>query len=60
MISINKQLCDLCGTCVGVCAVDALIIGGNELIVNSDKCTNCSACVYICPVEAVSEEILEL
>ena len=60
MIRINTQLCELCGTCVGVCTVDALTIGGNELLVNSDKCTNCFACIYVCPVEAVSEETHEV
>jgi len=60
MISINKQLCDLCGTCVGVCPVDALIIGRNELSVSSDICINCSLCVYVCPVDALSDEIHEL
>ena len=60
MIRINTQLCELCGTCVGVCAVDALTIGCNELFVNSDKCINCFACIYVCPVEAVSEETHEV
>ena len=56
MITINKQSCDLCGTCVGVCTVDALMIRGNELIVNSDKCINCYLCVDVCPIEALSED----
>ena len=60
MININKQSCDLCGTCVGVCAADALMIRGNELTVNSDKCINCFLCVYVCPIEALSEDRREL
>ena len=60
MISIKTQLCELCGTCVGVCPVDALIVGNNELTVKSDICIDCSVCVYVCPIDALSEETHEL
>jgi energy-converting hydrogenase A subunit Q len=60
MITINKQSCDLCGTCVGVCPVDALKIEINELTINYDKCINCSQCIYICPIDALSEDRHEL
>ena len=59
MININHQLCDLCGTCVGVCPVDALIIEKNELILNYNICINCHFCKLICPIGAVSEDKCE-
>ena len=60
MITINKQSCDLCGTCVSICPVDALIIEINELTINYDRCINCSHCIYICPIDALSEDRHEL
>lgn len=60
MIIINQQLCDLCGTCVGVCPVDAIFIERQEITVGSDICTNCSACIYVCPINALSENTFEL
>jgi len=56
MISNNKQVCDVCGTCVGVCPVDAIIIEFSEVIIQVDSCIQCSACVQICPVDALSED----
>ncbi|MFC1649976.1 4Fe-4S binding protein [Candidatus Latescibacterota bacterium] len=56
MIIIDRQLCDVCGTCVGVCPVEALNIQCNDLTFDSGKCTDCSACVLICPIKALSEE----
>jgi len=60
MIIIDQQLCDLCGTCVGVCPVDAIIIEKQEITVKSDICISCSACVHVCPVDALSEDTFEL
>ena len=60
MIIIDQQLCDLCGTCIGVCPVDAIIIEKHKITVRSDICTGCSACVHVCPVDALSEDTFEL
>lgn len=60
MIIINQQLCDFCGTCVGVCPVDAIIIEKQKITVKSDICISCSACVNVCPVDALSEDTFEL
>ena len=56
MISCNNQVCDVCGTCVGVCPVDAIIIENPEVIIQVDTCIQCGACVQICPVNALSED----
>ena len=60
MIIINQQLCDLCGTCVGVCPVDAIIIEKQGITIKSDICTSCSACVDVCPVDALSGDTYKL
>ncbi len=54
MPNINTKICDLCGTCVGVCPSAALLLGLEELTVDESRCTNCDICVSICPVAALS------
>ncbi len=55
MIQIDPVLCDVCGTCVGVCPADALAIELRTLTVDMEKCIRCRACVSICPVGAVKD-----
>ena len=56
MIMINKEVCDFCGTCIGVCPVDALRIERHELRMDTDNCIECLVCMHVCPVDALSEE----
>ena len=56
MIFINRKLCDLCGTCVGVCPVNAIIIEGDEIMVDHKICTQCGACISVCPAGAIEEK----
>ena len=53
MIIIDKNRCDLCGTCVAVCPENVMTMNQNELQIDHDGCTRCSNCVWICPVEAL-------
>ena len=48
---IDKDLCTLCGTCLGVCPVNTLTFDDKkETIINSgNQCINCSKCVQCCP-----------
>jgi ferredoxin len=57
MIVIDKQLCDVCGACVGVCPVDAISITRQEIAVHHDVCVKCLACVNVCPIGALMEEM---
>lgn len=42
------------GTCVGVCAFDALSMGEDGLpVVNAKKCTGCGACEKACPKHVI-------
>lgn len=53
-ISIDRGLCDLCGTCVGVCAPDCITIDHAIIVVDLEACTVCMKCVPACPVAAIS------
>jgi L-aspartate semialdehyde sulfurtransferase ferredoxin len=56
MIRIDGSLCELCGTCVGVCPVDAIVIEGTDIRVNGSRCIMCMGCVKICPVGAPEDD----
>ncbi len=56
MIRVDGALCELCGTCVGVCPADAIIIEGTVLRIDADRCIGCLVCVRICPVGAPSSD----
>ncbi len=53
MIQIDKDRCDFCGTCVGVCPENCMDLGASYLEIEEDICTSCSFCVIICPVSAL-------
>lgn len=53
---IDPILCDVCGTCVGVCPADAVIIEGDRVRIDHGRCVSCLACLVICPVGAPREE----
>jgi formate hydrogenlyase subunit 6/NADH:ubiquinone oxidoreductase subunit I len=44
--------CVICGLCVEVCPVSA-IIDGEEHLVITDACISCGKCAEVCPVEAI-------
>ena len=56
-MKINRELCDICGTCVAVCPVDAIIVKEFIVEIDNDKCTGCLNCLRICPAEAVKEGV---
>ncbi|MDP2982668.1 MAG: 4Fe-4S binding protein [Candidatus Latescibacter sp.] len=53
MIVIERKRCEVCGTCVGVCPADAIIIEGPDICIDMERCISCQACVQVCPVGAV-------
>ncbi|MCB5230724.1 MAG: 4Fe-4S binding protein [Candidatus Cloacimonas sp.] len=53
---INFESCDLCGTCVSVCPVDAIEISEYRAIIDREKCTNCGLCLKVCPAQAIVKE----
>lgn len=57
MIEVNRKLCDFCGTCSGVCPVDAVYIQDKSLVIDGHKCVMCLACVKVCPVNALYRRV---
>ena len=53
MITIDPEVCVLCGLCTGVCPPNALELEPDRLRV-LDHCTDCGWCVPYCPVGAIS------
>jgi len=56
MILVDEGLCDACGTCAGVCPVNAVIIEAVGVRIDEGACTGCGACVAVCPVGALRAE----
>ena len=53
-VTIDKEKCTGCGSCVDACPVDALKLDGDKAVVDEDTCIDCGTCVDECPVEAIS------
>lgn len=56
MILVDMKRCEVCGTCAGVCAADAIVIERDTVHVDPDRCIMCYACMAVCPVGAVKED----
>jgi ferredoxin len=53
MLRVNDELCDACGTCIGVCRTNALLLT-QHLVVDQARCVACRACVKVCPFGALT------
>lgn len=53
MISVDKDECIGCETCVPVCPVEAIAMDNGMALIDQQKCTQCETCVSTCPVEAI-------
>jgi len=51
---VDKDKCDRCGTCISVCAANALTLT-DTLDVDLSRCTGCRSCIKVCPFGALSE-----
>ena len=56
MILVDQQICDYCGTCVGVCPENCIDLGSNNIAIDISQCTECRQCEYACPLEAIHLE----
>ncbi|MDD4193098.1 MAG: 4Fe-4S binding protein [Mangrovibacterium sp.] len=50
---INLDRCTGCGSCVGVCPMDAISLAKGKAVIDLDQCANCHACESVCPVDAI-------
>ena len=53
---VNGDLCVKCGTCAGVCPVEAFHIAENQYVIDPDTCIDCGVCISECPQEAISSD----
>ena len=53
-IEIAHEKCDLCGSCVGVCPPDCIIMTERALFIVAEKCIQCGICLVACPVGALT------
>ncbi len=50
---VDADLCTGCGTCVGLCQMEAISLDDGIATINLDRCIGCGVCVANCPSEAV-------
>ena len=55
MIELDRNLCDVCCICAGVCEVNAIVIERQMIHIDQENCIMCRACVFVCPVGALTE-----
>ena len=53
-INIASEVCDLCGSCVGVCPPDCIIMTERNLNIIGEICIRCGICLMVCPVGALT------
>ncbi|MEG1643116.1 MAG: 4Fe-4S binding protein [Bacteroidales bacterium] len=55
MAYVITEDCVACGTCAGVCPVEA-ISEGDIYKIDPDKCISCGSCADVCPTGAIKED----
>ena len=53
---VNGDMCIKCGTCAGVCPVEAFHICDEQYVVDPDTCIDCGVCISECPQGAISSD----
>ena len=52
---VDKEKCNGCGLCVGVCYCHALVlVGGVVTVVETEECGWCTECEAVCPTGAIA------
>ena len=55
MPQIDKDKCDNCGLCVGVCTCGALVyIEETVIVIETHACGWCMMCEAVCPLGAIT------
>jgi ferredoxin len=55
-ISLDKDKCIDCGSCLSICPTDALHSEDFSIELDEAKCILCRACIKVCPVKALKME----
>jgi Fe-S-cluster-containing hydrogenase component 2 len=57
MFKVDKKVCIGCGSCSGVCPVDAISFDENgKSQIDQKKCIHCGSCESVCPTNAISNQ----
>lgn len=56
-MKINMNLCDICGTCISVCPVDAIKADEFRVVIDENQCIECGKCKIVCPARAIDGEV---
>ncbi len=55
MPQVDRQKCNGCGLCVGVCSCGALILVDNGVtVIETEECGWCAECEAVCPTQAIT------
>jgi ferredoxin len=54
IVSLDKEACTACETCVDRCQVKAITMGDGIAEIDYSLCIGCGLCVSTCPTEALS------
>jgi Fe-S-cluster-containing hydrogenase component 2 len=52
MVTIDTNICLVCGGCIDLCPKMAIQMVDDKVYVIQEKCVQCKICVKVCPVEA--------
>lgn len=52
-VTVFKDECIGCGTCIGVCPTEALVMQDDGKAECVGDCIDCGACIDTCPTEAI-------
>jgi len=55
IIFIDRSLCDICGTCVGICPCEAFFLDRFCLEYYPERCSGCFDCLVSCPMGALKK-----
>lgn len=51
---VDQNKCIGCGTCVGMCPVEAISFNEDgKAVIDEKKCIKCGTCEAVCPVGAI-------